>query len=67
MTAEQHWEEHKIHFTKSQTALHGFIETHDWKYWEEYKAEWKLANKHEGICKAMRTKQYKRLLKSIGS
>ena len=57
----EHNDKAREHLEKSHDALHRFIETHDWAYWDVYIAENKLHNKHWGIAQAMYTRRYGRL------
>ena len=66
MTAEQHFELNIKHTDNAKAALHRFIESGehgncDYSHWEEFKREYKLANRHYGVYKAMKTKEAKKL------
>lgn len=66
MTATMTWDERRnfhlelarIHLKNSQNALDRCIRKHNTVDWNEYKAEYKLHNKHWGIAQAMFTRRY---------
>ena len=65
MTWEERREMHlnlwREHTGKAKEALQRFIETNDFHYFEEHKAEWKEGQKHYGIASAMFTRKYGRI------
>ena len=70
MTREEHlnlWREHSAKRDAAMKAWSELLNTHDilnaevQKYWNEYKAESKLANKHWGIAAAIFTRKHGRI------
>jgi bisphosphoglycerate-dependent phosphoglycerate mutase len=60
MTRSEHIEMSKKYRAASIDALHEFQRTMNRKFWDDYKENSKLANKHYGISQAMWTKEMKR-------
>lgn len=60
MTMEQHYSLAKEHRDKSIAALNEFTANHNWDKWQEYKTEYRLANKHYGIASGMHTKKIRK-------
>lgn len=68
MTNKMTWQErYDMHIAKSwehmataREALARFMEGKNWCDFEQYKAEYKLHNKHWGIAQAMFTRRYGR-------
>ena len=61
MTREAHLEAGSRYRECAIRAIASFRETMDKKYWEDYKANSKLANKHCDIAQAMFTRKYGRI------
>lgn len=60
MTRQEHKDIGDKHRRLAIQAIKSFGDTLDWKYWREYIAESKLANKHHGIAQAMYTRELNR-------
>ena len=60
MTKEEHFEISRKYHAECIEAIHKFQETHDFKFYDEYKLLYKLSNKHFGIYRAMDTKEMKK-------
>ena len=58
MTREAHLELRDKYRECAIQAIAAFRDTMDKKYWEEYKTNSKLENKHHGIAQAMFTRKY---------
>ncbi len=61
MKREAHLETGSWYRECALRAIASFRETMDRKYWEDYKTNSKLANKHYGIAQAMFTRKYGRI------
>ena len=70
MKSEMTWEERReMHLNKSfehmataREALTRFMESRNASDWAQYKAEYKLHNKHWGIAEAMFTRRYGKII-----
>lgn len=61
MTKQQHLDLASSHNAAARLALRRIVNNPgDWKSWEEYKSESKLANKHYGIARGMGTREIKK-------
>ena len=61
MTRAEHNDLGKKYRVLAIQAISLFRETLDFKYWEDYKLNSRLANKHYGIAQAMFTRKHGRI------